>query len=139
MKNSISEQASLIAKDILNTVSSINAKFDVIHKDPRSALIDDRSIFHEMKQLMSILFLKITNHYQESPDAFQVAVNKKFTFPSRFKSPALLEVILCFTYKMISAYERNFLCTLINGDEHAMYALKMQNGHRETIKELLKD
>ncbi|RZK26761.1 MAG: hypothetical protein EOO43_01885 [Flavobacterium sp.] len=139
MKNSISDQASLIAKDILNTVASINEKFDVVHQDPRQALFDNQNVFNQMSQLVSILYLKITNHYEESPEAFQLAVNKKFTFPSRFKSPASLEVILCFTYKMISAYERNFLCNLINGDDHSLYAFKMQNGHVDTIKGLLKD
>lgn len=138
MKNSISEQASLIAKDILNTVASINEKFNVVYADPSDALLGNRNVFNQMKQLVGILYLKITNHHQESPEAFQLAVNKNFTFPSRFIRPVSLEVILCFTYKMISAHERNFLVTLIDGTDHAMYASKMQNGHVETIRTLLK-
>lgn len=132
----IEEQASSIARDILNSISLINFSLKEMENDPMQAMRDQVAA-KKIEAQAKILYAKILKHSADSPEAHRGAFQKKFTFPSRFIAPATLETILAFIYIMMLKYEQTLMSPMFRDADHIMYAQSLSEGKKTLIAGLL--
>ena len=132
----IEEQASSIARDLLNSISLINLLLKEIENDPMKSM-KDQIAFKKIEAEAKIFYSKNLNHFSKSPEAHRAAFQKKFTFPSRFTAPATLETILSFIYIMMLNYEKTLMSPMFRDADHTIYAQRLSEGKKKEVADLL--
>ena len=131
------ERVNRIAGEIITSISIINNFLKEIEKDPFLNFTDN-TLLDKTRAAVEVLGDQICEGMNNYPLDCKAALQKIYTFPSRFKEPATLEIILTFIYGMLTAYENPLCYVLIRETGHIMYSHQLQKANKKKVAALLK-
>lgn len=125
-----------ISSDIFSTIT---ATFDLIGKlqHIRPFSKDENDVLINIGSMMPILFDKIVKHYEADEQSHIKAFQLSHTYPSLFKSPQTLEIIISYLYTLLKAIQQRTSYMFFADYDHIMYAERLVTANKIKVTALI--